>query len=264
MEITIKSQRSKIPLLRSLGRGGPLVCPLGYGAFKIGRNEKIKYPAGYDLPDDAEAARLLHGLLDLGVNYIDTAPAYGLSERRIGDALGGRRDEFVLSTKVGETFEGGRSTYDYSAASIEASIHRSMERLRADTLDLVFIHSNGDDLAVLRETDAVPVLRRLREAGLVRRIGLSGKTVEGVRAALEWADAVMVEYNVDDRSHEAVIAEAAERGVGVVVKKALASGTLDPGDALRFVLRNAAVSAAVIGTLRLEHMRANLGAVREV
>lgn len=246
---------------RRLARNLPAVCPLGFGAFKIGRNEQIKYAQGYDLPDDEAVSRLLNGLLDLGVNYLDTAPAYGLSEERIGRALAGRRGEFVLSTKVGETFVDGRSTYDFSQAGVERSIERSLQRLQVDVLDLVFIHSRGDDLAILDETDVVPTLKKLREAGTIRAIGLSGKTVEGARAALAWADCLMVEYHLDDRSHEPVIAEAAAAGIGVVAKKALSSGRLSAGEALRFVLDNPGVSAAVVGTLNLEHVRSNLAQI---
>ena len=86
---------------RSLGQTGLALSTVGYGAFKIGRNQKIKYAQPFDLPTDDEADRLLNAVLDLGVTYIDTAPAYGLSERRIGRSLAHRANEFVLSTKVG-------------------------------------------------------------------------------------------------------------------------------------------------------------------
>lgn len=243
---------------RPLGRTGLQVTPIGFGSFKIGRNQKTKYPEQYALPDDAAAGSILNGVLDLGVTYIDTAPAYGLSEERIGRAIGHRRSEFVLSTKVGETFEDGRSTYDFSESTIRASIQRSLKRLRTDALDLVFIHSDGDDLRILNETDAVATLESLKTAGLVRAIGLSGKTVEGARQALDWADAIMVEYHLADRSHEAVIAEAAERGIGVVVKKGLAAGRLSAGEAIRFVLANPHVTSMVVGGLSLDHLRANI------
>src|SRR5438128_1494734 len=72
---------------RPLGSSGIAVTPIGFGAFKIGRNEGIKYPSAYSLPTDAESERLIHQILDLGVNYIDTAPAYGVSEERIGRAI---------------------------------------------------------------------------------------------------------------------------------------------------------------------------------
>ncbi|TXT24440.1 MAG: aldo/keto reductase, partial [Planctomycetota bacterium] len=95
--------------LRPLGKTELLVSPLGFGAFKIGRNEKVKYPQPYDLPDDTAVERLLNGVLDAGINLIDTAPAYGISEERIGKFLSQRRGEFVLSTKVGERFTNGES-----------------------------------------------------------------------------------------------------------------------------------------------------------
>ncbi len=98
----------------------------------------------------------------------------------------------------------------------------------------------------------------------MRTIGLSSKTVEGARAALAWADVIMVEYNVSDPSHRAVIRDAAEAGVGVVVKKGLASGHLDADEAISFVLEEPGVSSLVIGGLSLNHMRANIAAADRV
>ena len=243
---------------RRLGTTGIELSPIGFGAFKIGRNEGIKYEQGYALPDENQVARLLGDVLDMGINYIDTAPAYGLSEERIGAAIADRKAEFVLSTKVGERFENGQSTYDYSLAGVVESILRSHRLLKVGSLDLVYVHSNGDDLAILHETEVVATLQRLRDTGLITAIGFSGKTVEGARAALHWADAIMVEYHLDDRSHEDVIAEAASQQIGVVVKKGLASGRLNPREAIEFVLSNPGVTSLVIGGLDAEHIRMNL------
>ncbi len=156
---------------RELGRTGLRVSPIGFGAFKIGRNEGIKYPLDYDLPGDESVSLLLNGVLDLGITYVDTAPAYGSSEQRIGRAIAYRRRELVISTKVGETFESGRSTFDFSAAGVRDSVQRSLQRLRTDVIDLVFAHSDGRDLAVLEDTDVVATLHALRDEGLVRAIG---------------------------------------------------------------------------------------------
>ncbi len=243
---------------RRLGKCGLTVSPIGFGAFKIGRNVGIKYAQGYDLPNDSEVDHLLNTVLDLGINYIDTAPAYGLSEERIGRAISSRRSEFVLSTKVGETFEDGCSTYDFSEQGVRCSVARSRERLGSDELDIVLVHSDGNDLHVLNETDVVATLMSLRDSGVIKAIGFSGKTIEGARAALQWADVLMVEYHGRDQSHGAVIAEAAEAGVGVVVKKGLASGAIGPAEAIPFVLGTAGVANLVIGGLVAKHIQANI------
>ncbi len=247
--------------MRPLGQTGLLVTPLGFGAFKIGRNEKVKYPQPYDLPDDATAERLLNGVLDSGINLIDTAPAYGISEERIGKFLASRRNEFVLSTKVGERFDNGESSFDFTGPGVRASVAESLRRLRTDILDILFVHSNGDDLAIQQQTEVVATLQKLKHAGYVRAIGFSGKTPAGAVVALEWADVVMVEYHLQDTSHAEVIALAVSRGVGVVVKKGLASGHLPPVDALRFVLSQPNVSSVIVGGLSFEHLRENMKAV---
>ncbi len=243
---------------RRLGRTGIEVSPIGFGGFKIGRNTGTKYPQGYELPDDAGVERIVSGVLDLGINYVDTAPAYGVSEERLGRALDRRRDEIVLSTKVGETFQDGRSSYDFSGQGGRTSVEQSLLRLRTEVIDVVFIHSDGDDLRILRETDAVEALTALRDDGLVRAIGMSTKTVQGARAAMAWSDVLMVEYNLQDRSHAEVIAEAARADIGIVIKKGLASGHLAPEQAIRFVLATEGVASLVVGSLNLEHLRENV------
>lgn len=245
-------------ITRPLGSTSLNVTPIGFGSFKIGRNQKTKYPLPYDLPDEESAMRLLNAILDMGINFIDTAPAYGFSEERIGKSISHRRDEFVLSTKVGETFQNGESEYDFSDAAVRNSVHRSLQCLNTEIIDLIFIHSNGDDLRVLNETDVVATLHDLKNAGKVRAIGFSGKTVAGARASLGWADLIMVEYHVDDPSHGPVINAARQQNVGVVVKKGLASGRLTSHEAIQFVLSDPGVTSLVVGGLNLEHMRSNL------
>ncbi len=233
-------------------------APFGFGAFKIGRNTQTKYPQGYELPDDKSTERLLHQVLDLGIGYIDTAPAYGISEERIGRFISHRQDEYVLSTKVGETFIDGKSVYDYSESAVRLSVGRSLDRLKTDQLDLVLVHSNRQDVAVLAETDVVPTLHALRDEGLIDAIGFSGYSQEAFSLALPWADAIMVEYHLENRAAEAVIANAAEKKIAVIVKKGLASGKLDPAESIEFVLSNAGVTSLVVGGLNIEHLQTNL------
>lgn len=246
------------PATRSLGRTGLHVSPIGFGAFKIGRNTKTKYPQAYDLPDDQAVVRLLDELPGLGINLIDTAPSYGVSEERLGRHLAGRWHEFVLCTKTGERFESGESVWEYSRDAILRSVEQSCHRLRTDVLDILLIHSNGTDLEILQHSDAAATLLELKEQGVVRAVGFSGKTAQGAMLALEWADVLMVEYHLNDTSHQPVLEEAARRGTGVLIKKGLAAGHLSPEEAIPFVLEQAGVHSLVLGGLNPEHMRANV------
>jgi aryl-alcohol dehydrogenase-like predicted oxidoreductase len=248
---------------RPLGATGMRVSPIGFGAVKIGRNQSLKYPDPFELPSDLEVGQLLNGVLDAGINLIDTAPAYGTSEERIARAIGHRRSEYLLCTKAGEAFADGCSTFDFRGTAIRRSVESSLHRLRTEAVDILLLHSDGRDLEIQPHGDAVETLLALRAAGLVRAVGLSAKTVDGARAALGWADVVMVEYHPEDRAQEPVIAEAAAAGVGVLVKKALASGRLAPDAALRFVLANPGVSSVVVGSLSLAHVLANLAVSSE-
>jgi len=239
---------------RPLGKTGLSVSPIAFGAFKIGRNEKIKYAQNYPLPTEEETSRLLNGILDLGINLIDTAPAYGLSEERIGKHIAGRRKEFILCTKVGETFEDGRSIYDFSPKAITRSVERSLQRLKTDHVDFLLIHSDGRDMEIQNDT----LMRRLKKEGKTRFIGFSGKTIQGAREAMNWVDALMIEYHPRDVSHEPIIKEAGEKGLAILIKKPLASGELAPTEAIPFILKRPEVASLVIGGLNLDHFRENL------
>ena len=242
---------------RQLGRTEIQISPIGFGAFKIGRNQKTKYGYAYDLPSDGEVEQLLHGILDLGINLIDTAPAYGVSENQIGRYLADRRNEYTLSTKVGESFTAGLSHYDFSPRAIRESIERSLARLRTDRLDIVFVHSHGRDLEVLEKTDVVETLIDLRSQGLVRAIGFSGKDPLAEQQCLGWANVLMVEYHPENNQHDDVISAAGKRSVGVIVKKGLASGTLEPAAAIPYILKNPNVCTIAVGGLNLGHFREN-------
>jgi len=244
--------------LRTLGKTGLRISPIGFGAFKIGRNAKIKYPRPYDLPSDGEVHKLLNGLVSLGVSHFDTAPAYGLSEERLGRWLRQSRHSVTISTKVGERFSNGQSEYRFDADSVRQSVFDSLQKLGRDQLDLVLIHTPANDLEVLTQTDVVATLQTLKSEGCIKAIGLSGKTVAAAEASLGWADAIMVEFNAEDTSHQQVMQKAHQRGIGVVVKKGLASGHLPAKEAIPFVLRQPFVDSLIVGGLNLSHMRTNV------
>lgn len=251
---------------RSLGHTGLTVSLLGLGTVKIGRNEGVKYPHGFDLPDDDAVIALLNAARGLGINLLDTAPAYGLSEERLGKLLprtaGWRREDWVIVTKAGETFENGGSRFDFSASAIRASVERSVKRLGVDHLDAVLLHSDGEDEAGDRFLPAVEELQKLKQRGLIRAGGFSGKTVAGFDRLLPHVDLLMATYNPDYTAEAEVIARAGKAGKGVLIKKALASGHAhDPAKALAMAATLPGVSSIVVGTLSPVNLRANAAAV---
>lgn len=213
---------------RSLGRSGLSVSILGLGTgganvFGASRG------AG---PDEARA--LVRAALDVGVDWFDTAQAYGDSERRLAGALAGvpRRD-YVLATKYQPRMPDGELR---TGTQVHDAIRSSLERLRTETIDVFYVHALQSDDYDRVAAEQMPVLVKAREEGLIRAIGVTEsfagddpthKTLErAVRDAD--VDVVMVGYNVLHQSAERDIlptARAADVGVVVMaaVRRALAT-----------------------------------------
>ncbi len=243
--------------MRPLGSTGIEVSALGLGTVKLGRRERVSYPKPFRIPTDDEAGRLLDTAADLGVNLLDTAPAYGESEARLGRLLKGQRSRWVLCTKVGEIFEDRKSHFDFRPEAVTASVERSLARLQTDFLDIVLIHSSGDDVAILDHSGALACLEELRTSGLIRAIGISHKTAAGAHRALTLGcDVLMSTLSSAERGLAPVVAEAGKAGCGVLVKKALASGHAGL-DSLVWAARQPGVSSVVVGTIDPEHLRAD-------
>lgn len=252
---------------RRLGRTGVEVGVLGLGTVKLGRNQGVKYPQNFAIPDDAAVRELLAVAADLGINLIDTAPAYGSSEARLGQLLPGPRERWVLCTKVGEDFAAGVSHHDFSPAAVRESVERSLCRLRTDWLDLVLIHSDGNDLDIIERSGALEALAELKRAGQLRAFGMSTKTLAGGLRAAELCDVLMVTWNLADESQVPVIDRCHQLGTGVLIKKALASGhAATGGDPVRAafaqLLGHPGVASLVVGTIDPAHLRANVTAAR--
>jgi aryl-alcohol dehydrogenase-like predicted oxidoreductase len=249
--------------LRALGSTGLRVSPIGLGTTKLGRTEQVKYPEPFALPSDAQVERLLDFARGFGVNLIDTAPAYGRSEERLGALLPDTK-AWVIVTKVGEEFVDGSSRFDFSADAISRSVERSLKRLRRDSLDVVLLHMSDDDLKILRESGAIEALDALRAAGVIGAFGASTKTVAGGLLAVELCDVVMVALNRSDHSQRSVIDAARRAGVGVLVKKPLASGhDAEPARALAEVVSVPGVTSVVAGTVDVDHWVQDCEAVEE-
>ena len=262
--------------LRPFGQTGLSVPALGFGAGPLG-DERLS---------DDEAARLLHAAVDAGCTFLDTAPSYGVSEERIGRHLAGRRDEVVLSTKVGYGIPG---VEDWTAEAVTRGVERARQRLQADVIDVVHLHSCP--LATLEAGAVVDALNACVAAGTVRVAAYSGEN-----EALAWAarsgrfGAVQTSLNVfDQRDVGSLIPEAKAAGLGVVAKRpngnapwryaerpagdyaevywdrmtamGLGFGEGWAATALRFAAHHTGADVAIVGTTNPEHLRQNAAAV---
>ena len=252
-----------------LGQTGLEVSRLGLGTVKFGRNQEVRYPNSFVLPSDQEIIDLLELAHSLGINLLDTAPAYGSSEQRIGRLLSNRAD-WVICTKVGEEFLHGKSFFDFSADHVHYSIERSLHNLNTDYLDIVLIHSDGNDMHILESTGCLNALLSLKRQGVVRAVGMSTKTVEGGMKAAEIGDVVMVTYNPSSKEDHTVIDLTMELEKGVFVKKVLNSGhdcigaETNSTNNLRFALDHQGVTSVIVGTINPNHLKANATVVKSL
>ena len=248
-------------LRRPLGGSGLMVSALGLGTVKFGRNTGVCYPKTYDLPSDTQIADLLATAKPWGINLLDTAPAYGTSESRLGEALAGQRDDWVVCSKAGEEFDGIRSRHDFTEDAILRSVARSLARLRSDTLDILLLHSDGRAVADIEAAGAFRALARLRREGVVRAVGFSGKSAAEARAALNRCDVLMCAINPGYRDEVPVAGEAARCGAGILVKKPLARGFEGDATTVAEIACLTGVSSVVVGTTAPDHLAANAEAL---
>jgi aryl-alcohol dehydrogenase-like predicted oxidoreductase len=247
---------------RALGSTGLIVPRIGLGTVKIGRNTAVRYPARFDLPDGEALNQLLETALELGVTLLDTAPAYGTSEERLGPFVARHRDRLVICTKCGETFDGTASAWDFSGTAITASVERSLRRLRTETVDVLLLHSDGNDETILSREDTLSALAALKRAGKVRATGISAKSARGVELGAERLDVVMAPYSAAQPSLGPSLARARAAGAGVLAIKGLGQGQLGRTagvsavtDAVRAVLAAPFVDSLIVGTLNPAHLR---------
>jgi len=240
---------------RQLGRTGFSVAPIALGTTKFGRNTDVKYPTSFALPTVQEIAELFESALKLGVHLIDTAPAYGESEQRLGALVESHRDEILLCSKCGESYVNGRSFHDFSATAIIASVETSLGRLKTDHIDILLLHSDGRDVEILTQTDALDGLGKLKRSGKIGAMGISAKTPAGVREAARSCDIVMAPFSQKETALADALTAAHDHGLGVLAIKGLFSGHLEARPAIEFVLKQPFIDALVIGTLNLAHLQ---------
>jgi aryl-alcohol dehydrogenase-like predicted oxidoreductase len=209
---------------RSLGRTGIKVSPYALGAMVLG--------AAIGNPDHDDSIRIIHKALDAGINFIDTADAYGESEVVVGKALKGRRDSVVLATKFGRPVDDDPFHQGTSRRWVMTAVDRSLRRLQTDYIDLYQVH-RLDPSTDIEET--LSALSDLIHSGKVRAIGSSTTPASEIveaqwvaeRRGLERFRTEQPPYSILSRGIEAEVLPVAQRyGMGVLVWGPMAQGML--------------------------------------
>jgi aryl-alcohol dehydrogenase-like predicted oxidoreductase len=249
---------------------GLSVSMLGLGTVKFGRNQEVKYPERFDIPDDQQVIALLSQAHDAGINLLDTAPAYGNAQQRLGKLIG-NSDDWVICSKVGERFSNGVSEYIYTEEVTRQTVENSLRELNRESLDIVLVHSNGNDLHILQHTPVMETLLRLKQEGKVKATGISSKTVEGGLYALQHMDIVMCMYNLQESAELPVIQTAQEQGKAIFIKKGLMSGHMnktDSGnpllDSYQHIFAQGGVTSLIVGTINPKHLQQNIDSLLAV
>ena len=231
---------------RELGKTGLTISAMGFGGIPIQRI-------------DAEGTRvLMHKLKEAGVNYIDTARGYTVSEEYLGYALEGIRQHFILATKsMARDKEGMAKDIDIS-----------LKNLRTDYIELYQIHNPGaaDLEKVLAPGGALEALFEARQAGKIGHIGITLHSLELFEKVLEllWVETIMFPYNIVETQAEALIAKCAEKNIGFIAMKPLAGGAIEDGAlAMRFIAANPNVTVIIPGMAAPGELDQNIAAMND-
>ena len=228
----------------TLGKTGLKISRMGFGGIPIQRI------------DAAGTRKLMEQIMDAGINYIDTARGYTVSESFLGEALEGIRDKFILATKsMARTRE-----------AMAQDIETSLKNLRTDYIDLYQIHN--PTMAQLEQVmapgGALEALSEAKAAGKIGHIGITLHHVEIFAKALDlpWVETIMFPYNIVETQAEQLIKKCTEKGIGFIDMKPLAGGAIEDATlALRFVCANPHVTVTIPGMAEPSELEQNLTAV---
>ena len=228
---------------RILGKTGLKISRMGFGGIPIQRI-------------DAEGTKvLMHRLMEAGVNYIDTARGYTVSEEYLGYALEGIRDKFIIATK----------SMSRTKEAMAADIDISLKNLRTDYIDLYQVHNATPAQVeqVMAPGGALEALQEAKAAGKIGHIGITAHSLETFQLALDlpWVETIMFPYNIVETQGEKLIHQCAEKNIGFIDMKPLAGGAIEDATiALRFICANPDVTVAIPGMAEVSELEQNIAA----
>lgn len=230
---------------RILGKTGLKVSRLGFGGIPIQRI------------DPQQTRVLMEEMVRQGINYIDTARGYTVSEQYLGEALKGIRDKFILATKsMSRDFEGMKRDIDIS-----------LSNLQTDYINLYQLHnpSMEDFKKVLSPGGAMEALVEAKEQGKIGHIGLTAHSLAVFEEALNHPEieTIMFPYNIVENQGEELIHRCKEQNVGFICMKPLAGGAIEDATlAIRYILQNDNVTVIIPGMAGLEELAQNVEAAK--
>ena len=228
---------------RILGKTGLKISRMGFGGIPI---QKI---------DEEGTRKLLHEMMEMGVNYIDSARGYTVSEQYIGYGLEGIRDKFVLATK----------SMSRTKEAMAADIETSLGNFRTDYIDLYQVHNPSMEQLdqVIGEGGALEALMEAKAAGKIGHIGLTAHSTAVFERALglDWVETIMFPYNIVEQQGAELIHKCAEKNIGFIDMKPLAGGAIEDATlALRYVCSNPDVTVVIPGMAEVRELEQNLAA----
>ena len=230
----------------TLGKTGLRVSRLGFGGIPIQR------------VNAEEAKALLEAVHNAGINYIDTARGYTVSEELIGQAIEGFRKDFILATK----------SMSRDKESMAKDIEISLKNLRTDYIDIYQCHNPSLEQLdqICAEGGALEALLEAKAAGKIGHIGLTAHSLAVFEKALElpWVETFMFPYNIVESQGEDLMRRLKEKNIAFIDMKPLAGGAIENGRlALRYVCANEAVTITIPGMYSINEVKKNVEAVND-
>lgn len=230
----------------TLGRSGLKISRVGFGGIPIQR------------VDAQQAKELMAAVRDAGINFIDTARGYTVSEELIGQAIEGYRDHFVLATKSMARDKEGMAR----------DIDISLKNFRTDYIDLYQIHNCAPHQMeqVCSPGGALEALLEAKAAGKIGHIGLTSHSLDTFRMALDldWVETFMFPYSIVETQAEEMMVKAKEKNIGFIVMKPMAGGALENGTlAMRYICANENATVVIPGMYCAREVEENVAAAAD-
>ncbi len=270
---------------KTLGKTALEVTQLGFGAMEI-RGPKVW--GGREVSDE-QSERILNAVLDVGINFIDTAVDYGLSEERIGKYISSRRDEYYLATKCGcdpkDVGDKWETPHTWTRENLLRNIAGSLERMKTDHVDILQMHNPLPEQVA--EGKLVDVLKDIQSQGMTRFVGISTTLPHLPEyAAMGVFDTFQIPYSCLQPEHHEAINIAAAGGAGIIIRGGIArggpggdvaiaewvdvwrkanldelAGEMSPSElVLRYTLAHPNCHTTIVGTLNPDHLAGNVAA----